>query len=208
MKTTKPTDPFELTPCIHGMTTFITYAYTQILNFCYALTFKKSLKALAHEFKDPEENPINDVEFFQDIDDPIVRNGYSSATLLINYIYPFLLRYNLDHEEIMDLNLNDEAKRYAPTFITYLRGKSYLQTSLAYQRFLEELSNTFYHYACALSLNSYQIPVHMRTSLNYTPQGSFKWLNSDHYEVQSLIELIEALQKIEAELKEIITRKR
>ena len=76
MKTTKPTDPFELTLCLHGMAMFITNAYSQNYRFCHFLTFKKSLKALAREFKDPEDNLIDDIEFFKDVDDPIVLKNH------------------------------------------------------------------------------------------------------------------------------------
>jgi len=208
MKKFKSTDPFELRPCLVGMGVFITEAYYYILDLCYYLTFKKSLKLMDREFYDPLLTPIIEIEFYKDIDDPIVRNGHDAGTLLTDYLYPFLLRNGLDEAEIFNEDLwIGQANRYA-TYGSYALRKSYPQTALIYQRFLEGLSKSFYYYACALTMQSYQIPKHMRTAIDYSPQGSFKWLNVELYEVQSLVELIEALQEEEAKLKEIMTRKR
>jgi len=164
---------------------------------------------MAAEFNDPDEKPITDLDFFADVDDPIVKNAHASGLLLIDYFTSFLLRYGLDEVAIFhDETYAQQAERYAPTYMHYMRRKSYLKISLAYQHFLTALCQSFYFYACALSVNSYQIPPLLKHGIELDAQGSFKWLDTDHYEVQSIIELITALQEKELSLKNIMTKKR
>jgi hypothetical protein len=160
---------------------------------------------MAKEFSDPEKNPVPDVEFFEDVNDPIVRHGCQMIYLIIDHLEPFLLRHGLnDFELVEDEEAMEQALRYAPNMSISMKRNSYRKVAFAYQRFVEELSNTYYHYACAFSLQRYQIPLHMRTRLDYRLEGSFRFLHVEDHEVASLIELINALQEKEAELKEIM----
>jgi hypothetical protein len=205
MKTTKTTDEFAQNTCLKGLGLFLVYSHTHVYNFCYSLTFKRSLKTMAKDFKDPEENPVPDVEFFEDVNDAIVRHGCQMIYLILDYLDPFLLRHGLnDYELIEDEEAVEQALRYAPNMSISMNRNSYRKVAFAYQRFVEELSNTFYHYACALSLQRYQIPLPMRTRLSYTPEGSFRFLHVEDHEVASLIELINALQEKEVELKKMM----
>jgi hypothetical protein len=208
MKLTKSTDEFELQQCIDALGRFLIDTHSTLYDFSYYLTFKKSLKSLACEFKDPNENHIFDIEFFEDIDDPIVRHSMRMWNLIVDYLTLFLKRYGLDDVQLLeDDNAEVQAKRYAPLGIRRKSRSSYKREAVNYRFYGEQLSNSFYYYACALSVQSYRIPFAMRVQVEYSNSGSFRLLNIENYEVASLIGLIDNLQEKQLELEKLMIKK-
>ncbi|TCC88058.1 hypothetical protein EZ428_20255 [Pedobacter frigiditerrae] len=206
MKATKPSDHFDLKHCLKGLGLFMIMSYTQAYYFCFYLTFKKSLKSLANEFKDAEDHQITDYDFFKDIDDPLVRHAHSLFSLLSTYFRVYELRNGLNDVELVEWDDTVESNRYSPSLFYFGRKTSYVKIAFAYERYVEELENSFYYYCCALSLKSYQIPLNMRTRLDYSATGSFRYLNVEDYEVNSMIELIGQLQEQHKLLKELMRK--
>lgn len=149
---------------------------------------------MSKEFNDPNDNMITDLDFFEDIDDPIVQHCFKTLGTIIEYQHNLLLRKGFDtYELLMDEKCREQAKRYMPVMDQLTRRKSYRKIALAYERFLKDFSNACYSYACVLSAGSYKIPSAMRTNVKYSNQGSFRLLSIEDYEVHSLTELISAI---------------
>ena len=191
IKPTSKNDVFLLQRCTGGLGNLLNFMLTDLYTFCYYITFKKELKTYVNIFKDPFDTPIDDPHFFDDINDPVVQHINFTYDLLIAFYQNYKLRHGLLEELFTkDHDLLKEAQRYTLQMVPSLKRKSYCFMKLAYERFLESVCNVLYYYCCVLTLNSYLIPVKMRVTLDYTHQGSFRYLNIDNNDVALLTELI------------------
>lgn len=193
MKTSSK-DHFELKLCIGGLAMALIQMNSRLYEYAYYLTFKRTFKNYTKEFNDPWEMPIDDHEFFWDIADPYVQQCIKSMGLLSDAIEALLLRNGLYAQDVLNnFGFGRESERYIPNQWIPLHKKSYKSVTFYCEYYLEEIINTLYYYACALTLRSYTIPVVMRTKLDYSPTGSFRFLNLDDNEVASMVDLLSEL---------------
>lgn len=189
-------DPFDLNLCIRGLGTLLTYMHSDIYEYTYFLTFKKSMKLYARDFNDPWEQPINHDDFFEGIDDPFVQNCRETMGRLIECKFEVSLRFGIDEEDdLRDEDIIAQAQRFSPYLMVYKRSKSYKKLKLYYERTLSEVIESLYLYACALTAKSYKIPLVLKRQFNLPEQESLKLLNHDDNNVELLATLITELKK-------------
>jgi len=201
-------DPFDLNLCMRGLAVLITYLYSDVYEYLYYFTFKRILKPYAKEFNHAWEVSIEDLVFFKDSEDPIVRNCYSVQHRLIDYKFQLNLRLGVDEEEEIANELVDlQANRYWPYILVHKRAKSYKRLKLHYERALSGYIECLYLYACALTAQSYKIPLLLKKQLNMPGQDGLRLLNKDDNNVALLMELISELKKDLSDLS-LLTQKR
>lgn len=195
MKKATKQDEFHLQTFLQGLGLMLLTVDTNFYEYCYHITFKTVFKTYKLIFNEPYEKPV-DAEFFRTIENPTVQHCCKLQDLIYSYYEGLAIRACLLEDLLLeDESLTPEANRYAPKMITAFYNKSYSYMVFNYQRYLEEINNTLYYYCCALTLNSYQIPLKMRVRLDYTYQGSFRYLNLDNPEVAHLIDLMLAIEE-------------
>lgn len=189
-------DPFDLRLCMRGLSVLVTYMHSDIYEYVFHFTFKKSLKSYAAEFKDPWEQHLEDDEFFRDTDDPLVINCLETMDKLIDYKLELNVIFGIDElEDLESEAIILESSRFQPYLLFYKHSKSYKKLKSYYERsilgFIESLSL----YAYALTAQSYKIPLVLRRQLKLPGQESLRLLNHDDSHVEMIKKLIIALQK-------------
>jgi hypothetical protein len=76
-------DNFDYIQTIGGMGVILTYMHSDLYEYKYYLTFKRSMKSYAKQFNDAWEQSIDHDDFFDDTTDPIVQNCHSAQGKLI-----------------------------------------------------------------------------------------------------------------------------
>jgi len=187
---------FDYELCIGGLVAAVINLHSHHYEFCYFLSFKKSMKLYANDFTHPWDFPVPDTDFFDDVDDPVVQHSSRATLILIEFNNTMMLRHGLHDEEVMQSEaLEKEVSRYLPSFYYSMKNKGYSRLVFMYERFFEESINTLYYYACALSMRTYDFPMKMRLEVDYTHPESLRYLNTDDSDVALLADLIAALQK-------------
>ena len=194
-KQTSKHDQFEMSTFIPGLAVIFHDIFFELHNFTYYMTFKKEMKEYYYEFNDSYEKPVVDLDFFDDVNDPVVQHCQKIAGLISDCWLPYLLRHGLDDELLFDDEAIRESGRYGPSTVRTFKKKSYSFMKLSYERFLEHIALSLYYSCCALTLNSYLIPLKMRVNIDYSDQGSFRYLNMDNYDVAVLTELISTINE-------------
>ncbi|RZK39179.1 MAG: hypothetical protein EOO90_19760 [Pedobacter sp.] len=176
-------------------------AYSLLFDYCYYITFKRTLKEYKEEFSDPYEQPIWDLDFFTDVDDAYVQQLSKISGILVEYSADFLFRNGMDDEKVQNLFDEEQALRYAPANRHYIYKKGYRQLLIDTHQYIESVIETLYLYACAITMESYQLPKYMRCKVVYTLDESLRFLNLENYEVNTLTELILILDNEKEKLK-------
>ncbi|WP_316838428.1 hypothetical protein [Pedobacter gandavensis] len=189
-------DAFDLNLCIRGMGVLVTVMHSDIYEFIYHFTFKKSMKMYAKDFKDPWEQPIEHNSFFHKIDDPLVQNCLETMKKLLMYKLEMILRFGIDEEEDMeDEIIFSQAGRYKPFCLLFKHSKSYNKLIPYYDRTLTSIIDSLFLYACALTAQCYKIPRILKSQLNLSDSDNFRLLNRDDHNVELLLDLIVALKQ-------------
>lgn len=189
-------DTFNLTLCIRGLGVLVTYMHSDIYEFVYHFTFKKSMKLYAKDFKDPWQQIIEDDDFFSEINDPVVQNCLIAMGKLIDYKQEIALRFGIDEEEdLSDEFITSQAWRFKTYRLVYKHSKSYKKLIAYYDRTLSGIIASLSLYACALTAQSYKIPLVLKSQLNLPGLDNFRLLNRDDNNVELLIDLIVELKK-------------
>jgi hypothetical protein len=194
-------DPFDLHLSIRGLGVMLTYMHSDLYEYMYYLTFKRSMKAYSKEFGDPWNDEIEHLDFFARIDDPFVINLYSASLKIINAKQELIVTWGLN--EVEDLNENDiiaESQRYKPYLLLYKKSKSYKKLTAYYERVLGEFISCLYAYACAYTAQSFKIPLVLKRQFSLPEPESLRLLNQDDHDVAFLKELISNLRKEHCEL--------
>lgn len=189
-------DTFNLNLCIRGLGVSVTYMYSDIYEFVYHFTFKKSMKLYRKDFKDPWEQSIDDHDFFLKIDDPVVQNTLAAMEKLMDYKIEIYRRFGVDEEEdLSDEFVVSQALRFKTFRLVYKQSKSYKKLRSYYDRTLSSVIANLSLYACALTAQSYKIPLALKSHLNLPDFDNFRLLNRDDNNVELLIDLIVELKK-------------
>lgn len=198
-------DPFDHNLCVRGLRLLITYMHSDLYEFAYYLTFKKSLKSYSKEFNDPWVNSIDHDEFFKKIEDSFVQNCIDAQNELIYCKLAMNLRFGIEEiEENEDELIISQAGRFRPYFLVHKRSKSYKKLIHYYERTLVGFIKSLYTYACALTAQSYKIPLVLKKQFDLNEEESLKLLNQEDNTVALLIDLIKDLRRDLRNLREMI----
>lgn len=189
-------DPFDLKFCIRGLGVVVTYMHSDIYEFIYYFTFKKSMKMYAADFNNPWEQSIDHHDFFIKIDDPLVQNCLTTMERLINYKLEIALRFGIDEDEdLANEFIVSQSRRFKHYRLFFKRSKSYKKLIPYYDRTLSGIIENLSLYACALTAQSYKIPLVLKRQLNLPDTDNFRLLNHDDNNVELLMKLIVELKK-------------
>jgi hypothetical protein len=189
-------DPYDSNLCIRGLGVLLTQMHSDLYEYTYFLTFKKSMKSYAKDFNDPWEQSIEDLNFFEKIEDPFVQNCLEAQMKLIHCKAELTLRFGIDEvEDLEDPLMLVQALRFRPYILVFKRSKSYKKLKLYYERSLAEFIESLYFYACTLTAESYKIPLVLKKRFVLPNEESFRLLNHDDHTVELLTELIIGLKK-------------
>lgn len=187
-------DPFDLNLSIRGLGVMLTYMHSDLYEYMYYLTFKRSMKSHSKEFTNPWTESIEHLEFFAESDDPFVQSLYMVTDRLVDAKSELIVRWGIDEED--DLN-NDtivaQAQRYRPYLLLYKKSKSYKKLTQYYERALTDFVSCLYAYACAYTAQSFKIPLILKKQFNLPGAESLRLLNQDDPNVAFLKELISSL---------------
>lgn len=201
-------DVFDKAVCIEALATVLIELYSCLWDFTYFFTFKKELKCYEADFRDPHLQPVDDLDFFKNINDPVVKHGVIISSVLIDFSEAFNLRHGLDAQALVGYeNVSyEEVERYLPKRPLSMVNKSYARLFFYFERYLEESINCLYYYCCALSLESYQLTPAMKKQLNQINEHSFRVVNTEDNEVALLANLAFILSKADEKLKNSIKK--
>ncbi|PYF74753.1 hypothetical protein [Pedobacter nutrimenti] len=188
-------DPFDLTLCMRGLAVLITYMHSDVYEYVYFFTFKKTMKSYAKDFNNPWEQPIEHGDFFDGIKDPFVWNALKAERRLVEGKHELALRFGIaEIEDLMDEQITMQAERFKPFRLVFKRSKSYKKLKTYYERTLSAIIDSLYLYACALTAQSYKIPLVLKRQFNLSQQEGLRLLNHDDPNVQLLANLIDGLR--------------
>ena len=184
-------DIFDYRLTIQALGVILTYMHTDLYEYMYYLTFKRSMKSYAKEFNDAWENSIDHDEFFEGINDRIVQNCFETHGKIIDCKQELILRFGLNEaEDLESRQIITEAQRYHPFQLLFKRSKSYKKLSLYYERTLEGFIECLFIYACSLTAEKYKIPLVLKRQFKGPVEDWFKLLNHDDPTVELLQSLI------------------
>ncbi|WP_316797685.1 hypothetical protein [Pedobacter frigidisoli] len=198
--------PFNYKTCLSALLYTTREIQTQFYDFCLFLTFKKSLKHYGYNLRElDEEILVQDTDFFATVEDPFVVRSYQSMIVCITLADDIELRHGITTFECLNSTEIEEASsRYSPTIQDHLITKSYAQLLFYFITFYDSILLSLYYYACALSLKSYDIPIRMRTRLDYSFEGSYKHLDLKNADVVMILETMEGFIKEQLNIKDLV----
>lgn len=200
-------DAFDYSMTIRGLGVILTYMHTDLYEYMYYLTFKRSMKSYAKEFHDAWEQSIDHDEFFDDTTDRIVRNCHHAQGKIIECKQQLIVRFGIN--EIEDLESREvitEAQRFHPFQLVFKRSKSYKKLSLYYERTLTGFVECLFLYACSLTAELYKIPLVLKRQFKQPAEDWFRLLNNDDQTVELLQELIRDLHQDLSDLQLILKK--
>lgn len=201
-------DHFDLNSCIRGLRLLTMYIHSDIYEYMYYFTFKKSMKSYAKDFNDAWVQYIGEIEFFEKIEDPFVKNCLSTEQKLIEFKLELMLRFRIDEEEDgEDETIILQAGRFKPYILRSKRSKSYKKLRLYYERTIAETIDSLYLYACAITAQRNKIPLILKRQFKLPEQESLILLNQDDNNVALLKGLIVGLKKDLNEIRLLIMKK-
>jgi len=200
-------DIFDYRLTIQALGVMLTYMHTDLYEYMYYLTFKRSMKSYAKEFNHAWENSIDHDEFFEGINDQIVQNCFEAHGKIIDCKQELILRFALNEaEDLESRQIITEAQRYHPFQLLFKRSKSYKKLSLYYERTLEGFIECLFIYACSLTAEKYKIPLVLKRQFKGPVEDWFKLLNHDDPTVELLQSLILDLHRELSVLRVILKR--
>jgi len=181
---------------MRGLGVLMTYMHSDLYEYMYYLTFKRTMKSYSKEFNDAWAQGIDDIDFFGKTDDPFVKNCNHVHDQIIDCKLELMVRFGIDEvEDLENEALILQSTRFRPYFLLYKRSKSYKKLKLYYERTLIGFTECLYWYACAITAQSYKIPLVLKKQLVLSDQESLRLLNQDDNNVELLKDLIQRLQK-------------
>lgn len=189
-------DQFDVRLCMRAVGTLVTFMHSDIYEYVYHFTFKKSFKAYAGDFKDPWAQHIDDDEFFMDTEDDLVKSCLISMGRLIEYKYALNVIYGIDEaEDLQDENVLFESTRFQPFKLFIKRSKSYKRLKMYYDRTLSSMIDSLCMYTYVLTAQRYKIPLVLRRQLKLPAEENLRLVNHDDSNVAMLEELIAGLRQ-------------
>ncbi len=190
-------DPFDLNLCMRGFGNRLTTVHSDVYEYCYYLTFKRSMKMYASEFNDPDDAPVHDLGFFETTGDAYVTNCFQALKSLINCKLELINRFGIiEEDDLDDERLRLESDRYKPYFLRSKRSKSYKRLKLYYERLLVETIKCLSTYVCVLTAKSYKVPRVLKKQMLLPEPECYRLLNPDDNNVMLLQEIIVVLKNI------------
>lgn len=201
-------DPFNLNLCIRGLGNLLTFMHSDIYEYMYYLTFKRSMRAYKKEFNDALHKSIDDGAFFEDSTDLYVKSCTSACHKIMYCKLELALRWGIDEiEDLENVDLKVQAQRFKPFFLVSKRSKSYRKMVLFYERTLSGIIESLYLYACALTAKTYKIPLVLKRQFKLPDAVSLWLLNQEDNDVELIKELIIELKTDLSHFKLLIENK-
>lgn len=197
-------DPFELRLFINGLIRQMVNMNSNIYEFAYFFTFKRSRRAYSLEYNDPYDMYIHEMHFFIDTKDPVVINTCAVRERIIAFKVALMRKYLVDEiENLTDATAIAQSKRFAPYRMLYKKSKSYKKLKVYYERSILDYIEYLYKVACVLTASNYRIPLVLKKQFQAGEELSLRLLDTDNDVIVLLIELITGLRKDLADLRSI-----
>jgi len=205
-KVEKPTanDPFDLTLLIRGMVLQLIQMSSNVYEFAYTFTFKRTMKAYKEEFYDPFDKMVEDQEFFLATGDPVVINCVHAENIFHDIKNTVMMRFRLNLEDLVkDPATYRESLRFAPLRLHYKRSKSYKKLKSCYERSLLDYIKYLYQIACVITIEKHRIPAVFNKQFVSNEEQSLWLLNSEDATVTLLKDGIAVIRKQLQQLREL-----
>lgn len=183
-------DPFDYHTTIRALGVTLTYMHSDLYEYMYYLTFKRSMKSYAKEFNDAWEQSIDHDEFFQGTTDLIVKSCHQAQGRIIECKQELILRFGINEvDDMHDRELLAETHRFRSFHLLFKRSKSYKKLSNFYERTLAGFIECLFIHACAITAENYRIPLILKRQFKQPAEEWFRLLNHD----DATVELLQAL---------------
>jgi hypothetical protein len=183
-------DPFDYKLTIRALGVILTYMHSDLYEYMYYLTFKRSMKSYAKEFNDAWEQSIDHDEFFEGTTDRLVKNCHQAHGKIVECKQELILRFGINEvEDMEDREVMTEAQRFHPFQLLYKRSKSYKKLSNYYERTLAGFIECLFIYACSFTAEKYRVPLVLKRQFKQPSEDWFRLLNHD----DSTVELLQVL---------------
>jgi len=197
-------DPFDLNLCVRGVIIQLVEMTSNIYEFAYYFTFKRSRKDYAAEFNNPFTMPITDMEFFLDTGDAVVLSCCSVDDTLLALMVELTQRFGIDQED----NLEDpvaqaQSRRFAPLRQVSKKSKSYKRLKINYERSVVDYIAYLYQIAAVITASRYRIPLVLKKQFLLPETVSLRLLNDDDLTVALLKDTIIRLRQNLADFREL-----
>ena len=210
-KVKKPSanDPFDLDLLIRGVLLQLIEMGSNLYEFSYTFTFKRTMKAYAGEFNDPFEKMIDQWDFFLDTGDPVVINCVRVEQMINKLAHDLRVLFGLDLQDVVaDQMARHESARFAPLRLLYKRSKSYKQLKLCYEQSILDYIAYFYRIATVITVGKYKIPPIFNKQFILDEHVSLWLLNSDDATVVLLQDMIGLLRLQLEDLRAVPVKKK
>jgi len=185
---------FNNEECIIELGYTLVVMYSILHDFAYYITFKRALKNYATDYSDSEEQPIEDFEFFADVNDPVVQHCYETHHIVTSLFLDLNRSAMLKEEDIDYESFDDHQFTFLPSFRFGFKRKSYGLMLFHYERYFESCISALFNFACAFTLHSYKVPFTLKAKVSYTSADCLWFLDDQQPVVQMLSEAIRKLQ--------------
>lgn len=202
-------DPFNLSLTIRGLVFQLIPMSSNVYEYAYYFTFKRSRKSYAHEFNDAWKMPIDKQRFFLDTGDLVVINCCSVENKILDLKIELMRRFAINEKEnYQDEVAHAQAKRFEPYRMMYKNSKSYKKLKMYYERTILEYIEYLYKIACVLTASSYRIPLILKKQFLLEDNLSLRLLNSDDDTVVLLMNVMTSLRIDLANLRSLDAKKK
>lgn len=189
-------DPFDLNLCIRGLGNLLTAIHSDLYEYVYYLTFRRSMRAYRDDFPHPYIEDIEHMVFFENTGDPYVSSCLSAHNKIAKAKIELSIRWGIDElEDLENESIIIEELRFRPYLSCYKNSKSYKRMTLIYERSLIGIIESLYLYACALTAQSNKIPLVLKRQFKLDDDLSLRLLNEDDNNVSFLKTLIVGLKE-------------
>jgi hypothetical protein len=195
-------DQFDYRKSIKGFHIQLALMQTEIYVYYYTFAVKRQLKVYFKDYFNLINELVPEEKAFMDTGDPFVIHGVNVRKQMNGFMDILALRFGLDIDEnITDLELVAESRRFKPYYLWYKKSKSYKKLRFYYEKTLLSHIHYLFKIACVYTASSYRIPAVLAKDFNLPDSISFDLLDQDNHTVRLIIDLIKVLMVYYNELR-------
>jgi len=188
-------DPFDFQLSIRGLIYQLMEMHSNIYEYAYYFTFKRTRKEYAREFNDAFEMPITEQSFFLDTGDRVVIHCCNVETKLLDLQEELTRRFLIDlMDNCQDQVAEVQSKRFAPYRMLYKKSKSYKKLKIYYEKTLVQYIEYLYKMGCVFTASTYRVPLVLKRQFLKHESLSLRLLNCDDDTVALLMDYIVSLR--------------
>jgi len=201
-------DTFDLNLLIRGFLYQLPFIRGNNYEYAYYFTFKRSMKAYAHEFSDPWEMMIDSDQFFLNTGDPVVVNCCKVSDSFTALEVELCNRFGIDNMEVvLDPVARYEGERYKPFRSCFKRLKNYKRLKIQYEGALQDYIDYLYRIGCVITTGKYRILPIFNRYFAGDEEASLRLLNDDDHIIVLIKRCIGEVRGFLNELKELDNKK-